>query len=464
MAKSPKLREQELHYFWKHSRYFSQPLLSTQKHQIEVIHRGRYNLDAGPDFISAVFKIDEKLYEGDVEIHLDARDWLAHGHHTDPAYNRVLLHLSLDLGTSPKELFCENSRELLQLVIPVTALPTRKAGKIQANENLLLAFCPLRNEPLPKITTTVMAAGKMRFQQKTAQFREQIHETSWDQLLYRGISEALGYAKNQKPFRQLAERVPIDLLFNELRNLRAIEPGVFVPAILFGAAGLLKFPERGACDAEVAAYLSPRVEIWRTMQHTLQIHPLPEASWQFFRLRPQNFPTRRIAALAELILRFYRIGMLETFAGILSENRKNTKIMMKALRELLTVAANGFWKEYFDFKSKIAPGVRSQPGALLGEKMADEIVVNIILPVVNLFAQESGNAILSNRVMEVYAACPRLQSNVVTRKMQKQLFGNGAQKGIPPAGSEYQQGLIHLHKNYCLPLKCEECLAITSQA
>lgn len=463
MPKSPKIREQELHYFWKHSRYFDQPLLSTQKHQIEVIQRGKYNLDAGPDFIGAVLKIDQKLFECDIEIHVDARDWVAHGHHTDPAYNRVLLHLALDVSTSPKEMYCENGRELLQLVVPVTTLPLRKPGQSPTNENLLLAFCPLRNESFPKITTTVMAAGKMRFQQKTAQFREQIYETSWDQLLYRGICEALGYSKNQKPFRMLAELIPIDLLFNELRNLRDTEPDVFVSAILFGAAGLLKFPERGACDAEVAAYLSPRVEIWQTMQHTLQIHSLPEAAWQFFRLRPQNFPTRRIAALVELILKFYRIGMLETFAYILSEDRKKTKMNIKVLRELLTVAAIGFWEGYFDFKSKNAPGISLQPGALLGENMADEIVVNIVLPIVNLFAQESGNAILSNRVMEVYSAYPRLQSNVITRKMQKQLFGNGAKKRIPPTGSEYQQGLIHLHKNHCLPLKCEECLAITPQ-
>ena len=63
MAKKLQISEQRLHAFWQKSRYFTRLLLTSSKHQIEIIHRGKYNRDAGPDFIGAVVKIDNKLYE-----------------------------------------------------------------------------------------------------------------------------------------------------------------------------------------------------------------------------------------------------------------------------------------------------------------------------------------------------------------------------------------------------------------
>ena len=51
------------------------------------------------------------------------------------------------------------------------------------------------------------------------------------QLLYEGVMEALGYARNRKPFRELAQRVP----FAQLMGKSDEE----IQAVLFGVAGLL---------------------------------------------------------------------------------------------------------------------------------------------------------------------------------------------------------------------------------
>src|SRR5438309_1763794 len=42
-----------------------------------------------------------QLVEGDVEFHLRASDWVGHGHHGDPHYRSVVLHVVLDDDAAP---------------------------------------------------------------------------------------------------------------------------------------------------------------------------------------------------------------------------------------------------------------------------------------------------------------------------------------------------------------------------
>lgn len=462
MAAKQSLAEKDLHALWRHSRYFDQPLLTATGRQLEVIRRGSYNLDGGPDFLDAVLKVDGRMLEGDVEIHIDARDWLAHGHDRDPAYNNVILHLALQPPMPLTNLRCENGRMPLQFQLPDDILPAKRFPADRPQKTLPLQFCPLSEKSRERITHTVQQAGRARLTQKVQRFREQVQTISWDQLLYSGICEALGYAKNQQPFRRLAELVPIDLIFAELRNIKADEqePEVVLSALLFGAAGLLQAPESGTPDAAVQQYLVPRQQIWQRLRHPLQIQPMPEGSWQFFRLRPQNFPTRRLAAVVQLILRFYRLGMLETLIGCVQHPKQSIKQTVRELRDFFTVPADSFWEFYYDFKSRKPGEMTASLGGLLGEKRADDLIVNVVLPVLALFARETSSAALDNRLQEIFAAYPALQENQITRKMQEQLFAEHRHLLRQLNKARFQQGLIHLHKNYCHPLRCDDCLAL----
>lgn len=459
MPQRDRLHEKALHAFWKHSNYFSHTIQSDQGHRIEVVQRGKYNVDAGPDFIDAVLKIDGRLVEGDVEIHLNARDWLAHGHDRDPAYNRVILHLALDSSPGPATLLCENGRRLLQHYIPEAVVQHAVKPSRVAVDSLILPFCPLAEQTPDKIAATVLLAGKLRFEEKTARLKEEILQASWDQLLYRGVAEALGYAINQRPFRQLADCLPIDLLFAEMHQEQEANHEVLLTALLFGVAGFLETPSQLHADAEVIAYLQPRRDVWQRLRHVLQLPVLPEASWQFYRLRPTNFPTRRIAALAKLIEKFYRFGMLETLVAVLETKKQHAKAVIRELRRLFTVPAPRFWQAYYDFKSRAMMPQRRTGEALIGQRKADEIIVNIVLPLLNLYAGETRNATLRNAVLEVYLAYPPLESNKITRAMRRQLsLGNAVARS---GGTVFQQGQLHLHKAYCIPLRCEACLHLT---
>ena len=66
-------------------------LRTTEGQPLTVVYRGRWTYNFGPDFQGALIAFGAELRQGDVELHLRACDWQAHGHHLNPASNSVFL-------------------------------------------------------------------------------------------------------------------------------------------------------------------------------------------------------------------------------------------------------------------------------------------------------------------------------------------------------------------------------------
>ena len=61
---------------------------------LRVHFAGRWNRGPGPDFRGAILlDAQGRARRGDVELHRRPAGWRSHGHHLDPAYDRVLLHV-----------------------------------------------------------------------------------------------------------------------------------------------------------------------------------------------------------------------------------------------------------------------------------------------------------------------------------------------------------------------------------
>jgi len=60
-----------------------------------------------------------------------------------------------------------------------------------------------------KIIQIIDAAGTARFQEKAGHFQRQLKCQGAGQSLYQGIMMALGYARNQAPFQELATKIPL---------------------------------------------------------------------------------------------------------------------------------------------------------------------------------------------------------------------------------------------------------------
>jgi len=474
MGMHPNFSEPALHELWRQRQIPVALLRTTEAQAVEVIEPGEYNRDAGPDFRRATIRLGDKILQGDIELHLDANDWFKHRHHLDPNYNGVILHLAVAAADAPVLLRKENG-----LAIPQLLLPREQLLPVHPKNKNSSAFfdCPLSRTAPEKIHATVRQVGLWRLQAKAEAFAEQVANSSWDQAVYRGLAEAMGYDKNQEPFRRLTELLPIELVFSELRTSREAPPAVRLEAMLFGAAGFftaLPAPEK-IPDAEIANYLAPRVQLWEPLQHALQIRPLRREAWQFFRLRPPNFPTRRLAGFAALLLKFYRDGLLENLSGLFLAAakvavRKRTKAIIAELLNYFVCPADEFWQTHYDFLPEAsAPNENSETriltpatnyGDLIGRDRALDVLVNIVLPALWHYGRQAGDAHLQNLAQEVYGGFPRLQENQITRAMRQQLAQQFPVSRTVAPSALTQQGLIHLQKLYCRPLRCEECLGL----
>jgi len=87
------VREDFLHYLWKHQFFAIKKLHTTSNEILQIYKSGEHNLNAGPDFFNAKIKIGKQIWAGNIEIHVKASDWYLHGHEEDENYDNVILHV-----------------------------------------------------------------------------------------------------------------------------------------------------------------------------------------------------------------------------------------------------------------------------------------------------------------------------------------------------------------------------------
>jgi len=262
-----------------------------------------------------------------------------------------------------------------------------------------------------------------------------------EQVLYSGIFEALGYTKNQQPFRQLAATLPLKAL-GALVDQAADNPDRInrLEACLLGSAGLL--PSQRGLPVGGDEVILHYEELWQEFAGVIQV---AECGWELFKGRPANSPLRRLAALARLVERFSQSGWLEAVLSplIFSAEEK----IASRLIEVIKVDEGGYWSTHYDFgcSSRCSP-------ALIGRQRSAEIAVNVILP----FALAWGRCQqypLEDRIKQVYSSFPALQSNSIERHMLEQLGVRG-KVALKACG---QQGLLQIYKTGCTLGGCAGC-------
>jgi hypothetical protein len=87
------IREKDIALLWE-SR--SLPVMEADSGvRVQVLYPGRDSVRKGCDFQDAILIIDDKKVHGDVEIHVSSDLWHSHGHHRDPSYNTIILHVAM---------------------------------------------------------------------------------------------------------------------------------------------------------------------------------------------------------------------------------------------------------------------------------------------------------------------------------------------------------------------------------
>jgi len=423
-------------------------LVTEEGEPLKIIYPGRINGDRGADLLDAVITTSHGLMRGDIEVHVKSSDWRAHRHHLDPIYNRVILHV----------VFWHNSKTATNLQNG-QRVPTLALHKFISQTDLHASSAyPSTNRHMPcrnavvRWNTGVMGklldtAGEERFLAKAADFRMALAQTEASQSLYQGIMGALGYTKNKYPLVELAHRMPLQRLESVTSGKTSdAECLARQQALLLGTAGLLpsQRSDRYGAGKRHDGWVEKLERFWASSR---QSEAMSEDDWHLFKVRPSNFPSRRIAAMSYLLLRYREGGILEELVDKLCETTvdKGYNWLEKALR----VTTDGYWAGHLDFG---LPSRRSIP-AILGEGRAADIVVNVLLPFATAWGRLTAQPELAMKAFELYHHYPELAVNTIERHMRNQLgisryLVNSAQR---------QQGLIHIYRTLCSQGKCHSC-------
>jgi len=416
-------------------------LFTDMGEHVQVIFPGRVCTNGGCDLQDAVFVIEGEVMVGNIEVHVKSSYWYRHGHNKDSRYNDILLHVVM-WHDCLSDTVLQNGK-----VIPTISLSAFLAyplsslnGRVKLRRRRLFA-CPAIDRHLAgkSLVELLNATGKERFNIKAALIREDLIEQNAGQVLFRNISRALGYDKNTVPFETLAHKLTLRAL-EELKN----KEDIFYRAFILGTAGLLvsqrlRVNQKSLCDPEIEQLET----IWRSSSIATTMNQL---NWCFFRVRPNNFPTRRLVALGYLVARYFQTGLLQGILNLV--RRAYVEKVYSCIEGGLIVFRQGYWANHSDFGMVMPRNI-----ALLGKSKAAEIIINVLLPFAYAWGELVDELDLKDNAIKLYFGYPGLEDNQLTRFMRQQFSLN---KDFRLSAAQ-QQGLIHIFKTYCRYRNCQEC-------
>jgi len=425
MFKAMGLSERMLADFWKSKMAGAGRMTAASGENICILYPGRENRDRGPDFLGAVIHIEGcGLMKGDVELHLKARDWRNHGHQYDSYYNGVILHVvvdgdeaallqngnrapTLNIGNRSIEILSNNSKAM-----DSATMPFEHCRDVCKRIN-----CAELGEILDR-------AGEIRFRIKAERYADEISRGWAAQVLYRGILRALGYTKNSEPFEELAGRLTLGVLENLCSGKTGQERLLLYQALLLGESGLPVEGHRGD-------------DIKQIRDSLLSGDGMCSKSWRLFRVRPTNYPARRLVGAAGLLDRYAEKGLLDGVLDLFEE----ADMHIKRLEAGLVLSAPGY--------------CYGSDRNLIGWDRAREIVINVILPFIFAWGESNSQKRMKERALDLYRVYPKAADYGITRDLAGRIFGGQASGLVKTA--RRQQGLIHLDRTYCRPLWCVMC-------
>ena len=418
VSEDPPSRGSEL--AWQ-ARWFSgacgREFTAAPERRVVIADFGRWNREAGPDFVGAAVRIDGREHRGSIEVDLEASGWEQHRHATNPAYEDVVLHVVVHRAARRHFSRTASHREVPQVCLadhPGTE--PEWDGTAPARPGRCLA--PLRQISGPRLEELLAVAARRRLEAKGAALQTMSAARGPDAALYEAVAVALGYKNNKLPFQLLAQRVPAPLAATARGE-----------ALLFGLAGFLENPEppAGAARAEVAALWSA----WWKLRAARTNAILPRQAWKLTGLRPANHPLRRLAALAALARRW-----------------KSVRAALEAadpdrLEKVLGSLVHPFWSFHTTWKSPR----REKPLALLGPDRIREIHANIALPLALARGDEPA-----------WRDIPAGPPNTSLRAVSARLFGGPLPRTLPRRLFVHQ-GLLQIHADFCLRDhgECSQC-------
>ena len=409
-----------MQYVWKHRLWRSEDMVTNTGKKVRVVDPGLLNTDAGPDFFNAKIEIDGHMWVGNVEMHYRATDWKRHHHDSDKAYDSVILHV---VAKDDAPVRRTNGELIPQLVLEVS--PQFNADYASLVGATIEVPCATKIKQVPHLTIVEWVEG-LAFERLHGKV-ERIHQLldsfngSWEDVCYVTLARNFGFGINNDAFERLARRTPLRLLGKHSDSVLQIE------ALLFGQAGMLDAQKPG-----MDSYYNQLCTEYAFLSNKFQLTPMEKESWKLFRIRPQNFPYRRIAMLAQFIEGGFRMM-----------NRILEAEGEKEMRALFEVELSGYWTKHYTFGK---PNERAT--ATFSRSSTDIILINTVAPLLYAYGELTGNYEMTDKAIKLLEDL-RAESNSIVSHF--------VAYGIDCPDALTSQALVQLKREYCDARKCIYC-------
>ncbi|MFN3753504.1 DUF2851 family protein [Flavobacterium sp.] len=418
------MKEDFLHYVWQYKKFDFSNLTTVSGEALTIVNAGQYLKQSGPDFFNAQIIIGQQKWAGNVEIHLKSSDWYLHHHENDSHYDNVILHV---VWEHDAPIFRKDNSE-----IPTLALKKYVVKEI-LGQYLSLAmpkswiYCENQIDQIEEFVFQNWQERLFfeRLERKATPILELLEETDndWEAVLFYMLAKNFGLNTNGEIFLKMAKSIPFSVIRKECFEVENLE------ALLLGKVDLLPMDVEDFYGKDLqnrSTYITQKYQLKKIV-----IEPV-----QFFKHRPDNFPTIRLAQLAMLYHK---------------QQNLFSKIIATHLRldfyKLFEVGVSSYWESHYQF-DKESPKKKKQ----FSKSFIDLLVINTIVPLQFAYAKSQGKEISEQLLQLMETMAP--EKNIIIEK-----FSNF---GIKSKNAFETQSLLQLKKNYCDQSKCLQC-AIGSQ-
>lgn len=414
------MKEDLLQYIWRFKKFTYSNLETTDGRSVLIHVFGDYNTFEGPDFMNAQITIDGVRWAGTVEIHVKSSDWFAHRHEKDVNYNNVILHVVWEHNL---DVFNSCGQQLPVLVM-----------KNYVDHDLLERYRLFMSAGYKFINCEKGIATVDRFvmdnwlerlfverlQKKTMLVRALQAKTknNWEAILFIVLMKSFGGNINGKAFVSIASSFDYDVLQKLQHDVTLTE------ALLFGQAGLLN--KNAATRYERELY-----EAYQFIKSKYRLNRHGVENLSFFKLRPSNFPTIRLAQVANLY----------AMQPQLFQKMVNCQTVVQ-LQQLFSGATSAFWSGHYTFTSESKIVKRK-----LSMSFIDLLITNTIIPLKFCYSvYKGGNA--AEELLSLAIQLPAEKNNILD---------NYAKIGVEISNGLHSQALLQLFHHYCKLNQCLRC-------
>ncbi|HHP7241017.1 MAG TPA: DUF2851 family protein [Cyclobacteriaceae bacterium] len=415
------MKEEFLHHIWQFQKFEKQGLKTTEGLDLNIIHPGITNHNAGPDFLNAKIQIDNVELYGHVEIHINSKDWKGHNHHSDESYNAVILHVVWNNGLVAKRRDDTNIPTLEIKNLTDIRLYDHYTAFLNSRQKIPCAN-QINKVPLIEIEKMKERALISRLQHKSEWIKEVLIKNNfdWEETSYQILGRNFGFKVNQDSFFDLTASLPLKIVRKHHDQLVQLE------SLLFGQAGFLEDLNSGQ------DYQKQLKDEYRFLKRKYGlINSINLSQWKFSKIRPSNFPSLRIAQFASVLNRIPNIFSLFIDGEI-------EEIKMK-----LKIKTSEYWRNHYDFgkswKSKIQ---------YLGKGSIENLIINTTVPLLFIYGDETNDDRYKEKALDALQKVASENNNIIR-------FWRSI--GVPSKNAYDSQSVISLYNFYCKNKRCLNC-------